>query len=125
MAGVAAAAQPAAAQNAPQDDAQLARIRKALDRPAQLRITPREPTFRVEVRQHPYFTDQPFVWTFDGGGVPMAAPQFSATGTPPIVQVDALPLITRARKALAQRAAEREVRRAMADYCASHSCDPR
>src|SRR5262249_7846221 len=72
-----------APQNAPSDAAQpgasLARIRELLARrPPVLKITAPEPTYKVEVIQHPYFTTPPFVWTFAGGGVPLAQRQTDA-----------------------------------------------
>ena len=81
---------------APSDDAaSLRRIREKLAKPAASLVikppTP-EPTFKVEVQQHPYFTEIPFVWTFSGGGVP--ATQRSPTGQgQPLFTIDLLPWI--------------------------------
>src|SRR5437870_3501176 len=75
----------AAPDGAARTDAALTRIRAALARPERLRISTRhrdlpEPTFRIEIRQHPYFTEVPFIWTFSGGGVPLTAPGLERMG---------------------------------------------
>jgi hypothetical protein len=103
----------------------LNRIRAALQKTPALRLALPEPTFRVEVRQHPFFVDVPWTWEFAGGGVPTLSPRPGPIGTPPLGQVDVLPLWRAARKARARRAAEDEVRRALEEFCATHSCEPR
>jgi len=123
----------AAAQNpAPPDepappDAALTRIRAQLARPQRLKIATNrelpEPTFRIEIRQHPYFTEVPFVWTFPGGGVPLTAPGGAYTGGTPLVSSgNLLPLFGALKHAIDQHAATAEVQKAIAEFCATHIC---
>jgi hypothetical protein len=123
-----AAPQQNAAAQAPQAPTEwpvsLSRIRAGLARPIRLRIATPEPTYRVEIQQHPFFTDVPRTWTFDGGGVPFSATPFGTSGSPAAVQSgNLLPLFGKVQHAIEQHAAEEEVRRAIADFCATHSCD--
>ncbi len=121
--GPAQAQAPASA--AAQDEATLNRIRAALAREPSIHVTPPEPTFRVTVREHPYYKEKPWTWDFDGGGVPLSAPQMGPPGSPALVTVDVLPWIRRAIRSRERHAAEDEVRRALAEFCATHACDPR
>jgi hypothetical protein len=125
VAALATASQDAAVplRTAP-DETSLKRIRGALAKSAGLRVNTPVPTFRIEVREHPFFTEHPTVWDFAGGGVPTAAPRFGSSGTPPLVVIDLLPLVRAARKAYTQHAASTEVRRALTEFCSTHSCSP-
>lgn len=115
-------AAPSAAPGA--DPAALRRIAAALAQPVRLRISAPQPTFHIEIQQHPYFRELPFTWNWAGaGGVPTGAPHATGSGTPPLVQVDVLPLLRDAVHAMSERAAEREVQRAVAEFCATHACD--
>ncbi len=109
--------------HAPSDSAALQRIAAALAQPVRLKITVPQPTFHVEIREHPYFREAPYMWNFGGGGVPTGAPSATGTGTPPLVQVDVLPLLRNAVHALSERAAEREVQGEVAAFCATHACN--
>src|SRR5262245_38402882 len=124
-----------APQNAPSDAAQpgasLARIRELLARrPPVLKITAPEPTYKVEVIQHPYFTTRPFVRTFAGVGLPLAQRQTDAAS--PLISIgvpiggggdQGVGAAFRALKSkLDERAAREEVSRAVAEFCASHAC---
>lgn len=80
------------------------RIREALQKPQVIDVRLPEPTYHVEVRGHPFFTERPWTWDFRGGGVPMTGPRAGRSST--LVGVDVLPFLARARKARAQRAAE-------------------
>lgn len=116
--GPAPSAAPAA------DPAALRRIGAALAQPIRLRISVPQPTFHVEIEEHPYFQERPFTWSWEGaGGVPAAAPHAPGIGTPPLVEMDVLPLLRDAVHAISERAAEREVQRAVAEFCATHACD--
>lgn len=107
----------------------LKRIATALAEPPRLRLdAPRpEPTFRVEIQQHPYFTEIPFTWTFGGGGVPFTGASAGASsGTTPLVQVDVLPILAAVRRAWTEResrAIREDVQRELAEFCATHGCD--
>lgn len=105
----------------------LDRIRRGLQQKPALRVSaPPEPTFKVQVIQHPYFFDIPYTWTFGAGGVPSTAPSPVYTGgnptTPPLVKAEAWPLVTAAKQALAEHAAQRDVQQAMLEFCAQYSC---
>jgi hypothetical protein len=126
-----ASPQSAAAPDAVQGDSYVARIRDLLARRAPvLKISTPEPTYKVEIIQHPYFTTVPFVWTFAGGGVPTAQRQTDASS--PLISVG-VPIggggdagIGAAFRALKskfdERAARDEVGRAVAEFCATHAC---
>ncbi len=103
----------------------LRRIRAALAQPDHLRVETPEPTFKTEIRQHPFFTDVPHTWDFSGGGTPTAAPRPAYVGTPPAVKFEVLPLLREIRNAWAEREARGEVSREMAEFCATHACEPR
>ena len=129
----AAAQNPAAAPDeAARTDAALTRIRAALARPERLRISTRhrdlpEPTFRIEIRQHPYFTEVPFIWTFSGGGVPLTAPGLERMGGSQLPRsfgggTDVLPLFTSLKRALDEHAAKADVQKALEEFCATHIC---
>lgn len=115
------------------DEASLRRIREKLAKPAPSLVvkapTP-EPTFKIEVQQHPYFTELPFVWTFNGGGVPTTQ---GPTGPgQPLITVGVpiggggeggvLAALRSLRNSLQERAAKDEVSRAIAEFCATHAC---
>lgn len=110
----------------PANDAALNRIRERLRTApaAPLRVTlpEPEPTFRVHIQEHPYFTEQPTTWDFGGGGVPFTAPGAGA-GSQPLASVDLLAVGRGIKKAIAKREAAEEVRRAMEEFCATHRCD--
>lgn len=114
---------PSAAPGA--DPVALRRIAAALAQPVHLQISAPRPTFHIEIQQHPYFRELPFTWTWVGaGGVPTGAPHATTgSGTPPLMQMDVLPLLRDAVHAMSERAAEREVQRAVAEFCATHACD--
>jgi len=106
--------------------ASLNRIREALSKPAGLRVTVPEPTFRVEVRAHPYFTEIPWTWDFGGGGASPVVPRTIGQSTPPLIAIDLLRIgraLTSARRAHAERAAQDEVRHEFAEFCSTHACD--
>jgi hypothetical protein len=105
----------------------LSRIREALSKPGGLSLTVPEPTFRTEVRAHPYFTEIPWTWDFGGGSTArVAASQAPGQFTPPLIAIDLLPIgraIVNARRAHAARAARDEVRRIVSEFCSTHACD--
>jgi len=107
------------------------RIRERVSRAPSLRIpTNRElpqPTFRIEIREHPYFTEVPFVWSFAGGGYPLTAPGIERMGGSGLPKsfgggTDILPLFTSLKRSIDRRAAKAEVEKAIAEFCATHSC---
>ncbi|HZR23344.1 MAG TPA: hypothetical protein VFA59_07150 [Vicinamibacterales bacterium] len=114
------------------DSASLRRIREKLAKPAPSLVvkapTP-EPTFKVEVQQHPYFTEIPFVWTFNGGGVPTTQ-KTTGPGQPLITvgvpigggEGGVLPALRALKSKLQERGAREEVERAIAEFCATHAC---
>ncbi len=126
IAALAAAPQSQAADEAPKPDASLTRIRTRLARPERLHVSVErelpEPTFRIEIHQHPYFTEYPFIWTFDSGGVPFGTPGFVRTGTPLVSSGNVLPLFTSLKRALDEHAAKAEVQKAILEFCATHLC---
>lgn len=85
----------------------LERIKRELQRTPALRVStpPPEPTFKVEVVQHPYFLEMPYTWNWGGGGVPVAAPAASPSGSPPLFTIDLLPLLKAAKRAYDRHAA--------------------
>jgi len=104
----------------------LIRIRETLSKPAGLRVTVPEPTFRVEMRAHLYFTEIPWTWDFGGGGAAPVVTRTVGQSTPPLIAIDLLPIgraLANARRAHAERAAHDEVRHALADFCSTHACD--
>jgi len=112
-------------------DASLDRIRERLSQTSWLRISPdRElphPMFRIEIHEHPYFTERPFVWTFAGGGYPLTAPGLERMGGSGLPKSfgggnDILPMFTSLKRALDTRAARAEVQKALEEFCAAHSC---
>ena len=115
-----------------QTNPSLNRIRLRLSRPQRIHFTTDqplpEPTFRIEIRQHPYFTELPFIWTFQGGGAPMTAPGLEHMGGSMLPQsfgkggTDILPLFTSLKRSLDEHAARTEVQKALAEFCASHLC---
>ena len=122
-----AAQKPSPADEPAPADAALTRIRAKLARPERLKIAPDrelpEPTFRIEIRQHPYFIEVPFVWTFSGGGVPLRPPDGAYTGGTPLVSSgNLLPLFGALKHAIDQHAAPAEVQKAIAEFCATHIC---
>jgi hypothetical protein len=120
--GVVAADAPAAVMHA-----SLIRIREALSKPAGLRVTVPEPTFRVEVRAHPYFTEIPWTWDFGGGGgMAPVGPRTLGQSTSPLISIDLLPIgraLAGARRAHAEGAARDGVRQDLAEFCSTHACD--
>jgi hypothetical protein len=124
---LAAAAQDAAANTAL--PVSLDRIREGLQRKPALRISappPEPPTYRVEIIQHPFFRAEPKPWDYNGGGFSSSAPSATAgapsPGARPQGGTDILPLFTKAKRALDEHAAIREVQQAIADFCAHYSC---
>jgi len=112
-------------------DASLDRIRERLSQTSWLRISPdRElphPMFRIEIHEHPYFTERPFVWTFAGGGYPLTAPGLERMGGSGLPKsfgggTDILPMFTSLKRALDTRAARAEVQKALEEFCATHTC---
>jgi hypothetical protein len=107
--------------------ASLSRIREALSKPAGLRVTVPEPTFRVEVRAHPYFTEIPWTWDFGGGGgAAPVVPRALGQSTPPLITIDLLAIgraLANARRAHAERAAQDDVGHELAEFCSTHACD--
>jgi len=123
----------AAAMESQQSDAALARIRARLAKPDRLKITPDrdlpEPTFRIEIHQHPYFTEVPFIWTLGSvGGAPIANPGLAQMGLPSTPGgsfgggTDILPLFRSLKRALDEHRALTEVQKAILEYCATHVC---
>jgi hypothetical protein len=115
------------------DEASLRRIRAALAKPAPtlvVRPPAPQPTFTVTVEQHPYFIERPFVWTFAGGGTPTT--QRPTGPGQPLMTVSVpvggggeggvVPMLRAVRSAIQEHAAHSEVERAMAEFCATHSC---
>lgn len=107
----------------------LDRIRDGLQRKPVLRINapaPEPPTFRVEIIEHPYFHAQPKPWDYGGGGFASSAPSATPGAPPPGGRApggsDVLPLFTKAKHALDEHAARREVQQAILEFCAQYSC---
>jgi hypothetical protein len=115
-----------------ESDATLNRLAVRLSRPQRIHFTTDqplpEPTFRIEIRQHPYFTDVPFIWTFQGGGAPLTAPGLEHMGGSMLPQsfgkggTDILPLFTSLKRGLDEHAARAEIQKALAEFCATHIC---
>lgn len=112
-------------------DASLDRIRERLSQTSWLRISPDrdlpQPMFRIEIHEHPYFTERPLVWTFAGGGYPLTAPGLERMGGSGLPKsfgggTDVLPLFTSLKRVLATRAAKAEVQKALEEFCAAHTC---
>jgi len=132
LAALLALALAAPAQDAPSASAlpvSLDRIREGLQRKPVLRIKtpPPEPaTFRVEIIEHPYFHAEPKPWNYAGGGYASSAPSATPGAPPPGGRLpggsDILPLFTKAKRALDEHAAQREVQQAMLEFCAQYSC---
>jgi hypothetical protein len=114
----------------PEAPLSVARVRARLAQPAALQIVLREvprPIFRLEVRGHRYWTDEPQVWNFSTPPMsPLLPPQsigesgIGATGGGGGVEV--LSAIAAVRRSLKERAARREVQKALAEFCALHEC---
>jgi len=120
---VLAAAPLAAGQEAAgsKNDESLSRIRQALARDTKrLQIVPPTPTFKVEITQHPFFTERPETWNFAGGGVP---PGTRADHAVPAASVDVWPMLRGLREKIAERRAQEEVSASIAAFCATHECD--
>ena len=108
----------------------VAQVRARLARPAPLQTSLLElprPTFRVEVREHPYWTDEPVAWNFTMPPMsPLVPPR--SLGEPGIgttaagVGFDPRSAIAAARHALRERAARKEVQKAVAEFCAVIGC---
>ena len=122
---------PAPSDEASHSDAALSRIRARLAKPERLHVSTErelpEPTFRVEIRQHPYFTEVPYIWTFAGGGVPLTAPGLEHMGGSMLPQsfgggTDVLPALAALKRALDEHAAKAEVQKAILEFCATHLC---
>jgi|SRR5579862_615108 len=133
MALAAAPQSPAPAEDTASADASLSRIRTKLATPPRLRLTPPtdrelpEPTFRIEIHEHPYFTEVPFIWTFSGGGTPLTAPGLEHMGGSQLPKsfgggTDVLPLFASLKRALDEHAAKAEVQKAILEFCATHIC---
>jgi len=135
-------AAPAAAQDGGQPlnlPVSLERIREGLasTAPPILDALDRQPTFRVEVKQHrPNFMEEMFPpGSFDGGPVPPRGlygyeqqRRLFPNSTSALFTIDVLPVfralvsaIGDARRANAATAARAEVQRAMAEFCAAQS----
>ena len=128
---LAAPQSPATADEAPKSDTSLTRIRTRLARPEQLHVSTErelpEPTFRIEIHQHPYFTEVPYIWTFAGGGVPLTAPGLEHMGGSMLPQsfgggTDVLPALASLKRALDEHKAKAEVQKAILEFCATHLC---
>ena len=122
---------PAGDSDAPKSGSSLSRIRVKLSQPERLHIaTTRElpePTFRIEIHQHPYFTEMPFIWTFAGGGYALTAPGLEHMGGSQLPKsfgggTDVLPLFMSLKRSLDERAAKAEMQKALAEFCATHIC---
>ncbi len=115
--------------------ASLARIGRQLAQPTGLRIAlPKEtsPTFRVEVREHLFWTDEPPVNLFTVPPMSALAPPRSpgepgvgATGAGGGVGFDPYAAIAGVRHFFQRRAAEKEVREVLAELCAVTACPER
>ena len=126
------AAEQSAGETPVPSDASLNRIRVRLSRPQRIHFSTDqplpEPTFRIEIRQHPYFTELPFIWTFQGGGAPITAPGLEHMGGSMLPQsfgkggTDILPLFTSLKRSLDEHGARTEVQKALAEFCATHLC---
>ena len=115
--------------------ASLARIGKQLAQPAGFQIVLQKetpPTFRVEVREHLYWTDEPLVNRFKVP--PMSAlapprspgePSVGAAGAGGGVGFDPYAAIAGVRHFFQRRAAEKEVREVLAELCAVTACPAR
>ena len=121
---------PASAGEPARSDAALTRIRARLAKPERLHVSTErelpEPTFHIEIHQHPYFTEVPYIWTFGGGGVPLTAPGLEHMGGSMLPQsfggTDVLPLFKSLKRALDEHAAQAEVQKAILEFCATHIC---
>ena len=113
----------------------LARIGRLLAQPSSLQIVlPQEaPTFRVEVHEHLYWTDEPPL--LSTLRVPPMSPllpprspgdpTLGASGAGAGVGIDPYAAIASVRHFFQQRAAEKEVREVVAELCAVTICQPR
>lgn len=131
LAALLALALAAAAEEPPATTAlpvSLDRIREGLQRKPVLRIAPppQPATFRVEIIEHPYFHAEPKPWDYRGGGFASSAPSATPGAPPPLGRVqggsDILPIFAKAKHALDEHAARREVQQAIAEFCAQYSC---
>lgn len=110
------------------------RERLASNAPSILDALDRQPTFRVEVKEHrPNFMEMFPPGSFDGGPVPPGGlyayeqqRRLFPNSTPALFTIDTLPVfralvnaIGDARRANAATAARAEVQRAMAEFCAA------
>jgi hypothetical protein len=123
----------------------VTRIRQALDRPAPLRITLPESNadFHVEIRQRPLYSPNLLgpvesLWSTTPGPVPAGGlygfEQLQRLGqqwSQPMFTVDLLSIgsalqhaVAAARRSSAEKSAREEVRRALAEFCATHECQP-
>jgi hypothetical protein len=121
----------------------LARIRVALDRPAPLRLTLPESKadFHIEIRPRLLYSPSLLgpvetLWSTTTAPVPPgglhAFEQRQRLGDPwsqPMMSVDLLSIgsavrkaVANARRSSAEKAAREEVRRALAEFCATHDC---
>lgn len=112
--------------------ASLARIARQLAQPTGLQIAlPKEtsPTFRVEVREHLYWTDDPPVNLFKVPPMSALAPPRSpgepGAGAGGGVGFDPYAAIAGVRHFFQRRAAEKEVREVLAELCAVTACSER
>jgi hypothetical protein len=69
----------------------LTHIREALAKQTWLQITvpPEQPTYRLEIREHPFFKEKPYKWDFGGGGYAPRYPvqQGTPSSTPPLFTI--------------------------------------
>jgi len=97
------------------------RVRAALERPpSRLLLPDKKPDFSIDIleREEPNRFMTPILDFIVPPGVPLGAPG-AAFGSQPMVSVELLSLLAKARKAYAQHAAREEVRREIAAYCAA------
>jgi hypothetical protein len=121
----------------------LTRIRHSLERPAPLRITLPDSNadFHVEIRERPLYSPNLLgpvetLWSVAPGPVPAGGlhayeqrQRLGQTWSQPMFALDLLSIgssvqqaVAKARRSRAEQAARDEVRRALAEFCATHEC---
>ncbi len=116
----------------PEPPVSMDRIRARLAAPAPIQIALPEPTveFRILIREHPYWTDEPLDSRFRVPPMtPLAAPAavgspewFTSQGAAAGGGVEMLSLFGHIRHAIEERRARREVQRALAEFCETNAC---
>jgi hypothetical protein len=113
----------------------LERVREGLARPATLAVTLPEPAvhYRVEVRSYYKILELPPLWQLHPGEkiyTPSVVQIPGMPGSTPLFQIDMMSIgqtigraISSARRARAERDANREVEEAMRQFCATNRCD--